>query len=63
MILEGNNPRKPLEKGYLYAEIIGKKGSVVKSVRDVKAHDTLQLHIIDGTIHANVEKIIPVKKQ
>lgn len=63
LILEGNNPHKPLEKGYLYAEIIGKKGSVVKSVRDVKAHDTLQLHIIDGTIHANVEKIIPVKKQ
>lgn len=62
LILEGNNPHKPLEKGYLYAEIAGKKDTFIKSILDVEAHDTLQLHVIDGTIQANVEKIIPVKK-
>lgn len=62
LILEGNNPHKPLEKGYLYAEIVGKKDVIVKSIKDVQDNDTLQLHIIDGTIHANVEKIIPAKK-
>lgn len=62
LTLEGNNPHKPLEKGYLYAEIVGKKDTVVKSIHDVETHDTLQLHIIDGTIHANIEKIIPLKK-
>ncbi len=62
LILEGNNPNKPLEKGYLYAEIVGKKDVIVKSIKDVQDNDTLQLHIIDGTIHANVEKIIPAKK-
>lgn len=61
LMLEGNNPHKPLEKGYLYAEIQGKDQKIVKSIHDVQLHDTLQLHIIDGTLHASVEKINPVK--
>lgn len=61
LMLEGSNPKKPLEKGYLYAEIQGKEHKTVKSVKDVQLHDTLHLHIIDGTLQATVEKINPVK--
>ena len=60
LMLEGNNPRKPLEKGYLYAEIQGKEEKIVKSIHDVQPGDTLKLHIIDGTLHANIKKINPV---
>lgn len=62
LMLEGSNPRKPLEKGYLYAEIQGREQKMVKSIHDVQLHDTLQLHIIDGTLHAAVEKINPVNE-
>lgn len=61
LMLEGNNPHKPLEKGYLYAELRGKGHKIVKSIHDVQLHDTLQLHLIDGTLHTAVEKINPVK--
>ncbi len=60
LMLEGNNPHKPLEKGYLYAEIQGKEQKIVKSIHDVRLHDTLTLHIIDGTVHADIKKINPV---
>lgn len=61
LMLEGNNPHKPLEKGYLYAELQGKGHKIVKSIHDVQLHDSLQLHLIDGTLHTAVEKISPVK--
>lgn len=55
--IEGNNPRKPLEKGYLYAEISNKNNKTVKSVQDLELHDCLQLHVFDGTIQTRVEQI------
>lgn len=55
--LEGNNPRKPLEKGYLYAEICNKNNKAVKSVQDLELNDCLQLHVFDGTIQTRVEQI------
>lgn len=61
LMLEGNNPHKPLEKGYLYAELQGKEQKIVKSIHDVQLGDTLKLHIIDGTLHAAIKKINPVK--
>lgn len=60
--LEGNNPQKPLEKGYLYAEILNKEQKTVKSVRDLSINDSLQLHVFDGTVQTKVEKIIMHKK-
>lgn len=61
--LEGNNPEKPLEKGYLYAERIrdGQKQSV-HSVHDLQVQDILKLHVIDGTIQTKIEKISPKQK-
>lgn len=55
--LEGNNPRKPLKKGYLYAEICNKNNKAVKSVQDLELNDCLQLHVFDGTIQTRVEQI------
>lgn len=60
--LEGNNPHKPLEKGYLYAEILNKGQKTVKSVRDLDINDSLQLHVFDGTVQTKVEKITMHKK-
>lgn len=61
--LEGNNPEKPLEKGYLYAERIrdGQKQSV-HSVHDLQVQDILKLHVIDGTVQTKIEKISPKQK-
>ena len=60
--LEANNPKKPLEKGYLYAEkIINGQTNVVKSVNDLQKNDMLKLHIFDGTVETLVQTIYPKK--
>ena len=60
--LEANNPKKPLEKGYLYAEkIINNQKNVIKSINDIQKNDILKLHIIDGTVETLVQTISPHK--
>ncbi len=61
LVLEGNNPRKPLEKGYVYAELAGKEQKPVTSVQDLQINDTLQLYLSDGTISSKIETIAPNK--
>lgn len=60
--LQANNPKKPLEKGYLYAEkIYDGQTKVIKSIQDLQKNDILKLHISDGTVETFVQTISPHK--
>ncbi len=53
-VIQANSPERQLKFGY---SIVYSKGKVVRSVRDIKQRETLELQLSDGTIETRVETI------
>ena len=53
-VIHANSPERQLKFGY---SIVYSKGKVVRSVRDIKAGEALDLQVSDGTIETRVEAI------
>ncbi len=56
-ILEGIDPKRPLEKGY--SLIYNEKGNLVKSINDLELGDIVALKLKDGSAESEVKKIKP----
>lgn len=54
-MMKGLSPIQKLNQGYSYVE--NKEGNAVKSVRQVRQHDRLSIHVTDGILYATVEEI------
>ncbi len=55
--LKGDSPIHKLEQGYSYTE--DETGHALRSIRQVKTGDTIQVHLLDGRILAEVRKELP----
>lgn len=54
--LEANSPMKKLSQGFAYVEGMDQKP--LKSISQVKASDSITIHLTDGKIRANVSEVI-----
>lgn len=59
--LEGLDPLRPLERGYVIAR--NEKGAFLRSVHAVKSGETLELILRDGTVPVRVEKHLKQSEQ
>jgi len=48
------SPLKILTRGYVITE---NKGSIMKSVKDVKSEDEIDIRFVDGTVKAKVQEV------
>lgn len=58
--VEWLNPHRMLQLGYSLSFIDGK---LVKSIRELKAGDTLETHVADGLIHSKIKSTDPIKSE
>lgn len=54
-MMKGLSPIQKLNQGYSYVE--DKEGNAVKSIRQVRQHDRLLIHVTDGILYTTVEEI------
>ncbi|MGF0033462.1 exodeoxyribonuclease VII large subunit [Bariatricus sp. SGI.154] len=54
-MMKGLSPIQKLNQGYSYVE--NKEGNAVKSIRQVRQHDRLLIHVTDGILYTTVEGI------
>lgn len=54
-MMKGLSPIQKLNQGYSYVE--NKEGNAVKSIRQVRQHDRLSIHVTDGILYTAVEEI------
>ena len=54
--LDSVSPLKRLAAGYAYVE--DEEGHMVDSVRKVKPGDSICVHVTDGKIHAEIQKVL-----
>jgi len=54
-MMKGLSPIQKLNQGYSYVE--NKEGNAVKSIRQVRQHDRLSIHVTDGILYTTVEGI------
>ena len=58
-IINFNNPERQLKLGY---SIVSYKGKIVKTVKDVKVGESIDIKIIDGLINSKVSNINKINK-
>lgn len=58
--LHGLSPLDKLKQGYSYVSDM--EGHCIRSVEGKKTSDQLQIHVVDGTIEATIDKVTRIER-